>query len=44
MTGRGLVGGDPPGPAALDGAEPDIVLGDEGDEILMQVRETEISG
>ena len=26
MTGRRLVGGDPPGPAALDGAEPDIVF------------------
>jgi hypothetical protein len=44
MAGLRLVGGDPPGPAAGDWPEPDVILGYEGDELVVKMREAEVSG
>jgi hypothetical protein len=41
---RRVVGRDPPGPAAAGRGEPDVVLGDEGDDVAVDVREAEVSG
>ncbi len=44
MADLGPVRGNPPGPAAGDGCEPDVILRDEGEEALMDVRETKVPG
>jgi hypothetical protein len=44
MAGLCLVGGDPPGAAAGHRPEPDVILGYEGDELVVKVREAEVSG
>src|SRR6202044_2293771 len=41
---RYVVGGQPPGATARDGTEPDIVSGDEGDQVAVNVREAQVSG
>jgi hypothetical protein len=44
MAGLRLVGGDSPCPAAGDRPEPDVILGYEGDELVVKMREAEVSG
>ena len=44
VAGRRLVGRDPPGTAAVGWPEPDVILGNEGDEIVVKMREAEVSG
>ncbi|GAA3108084.1 hypothetical protein GCM10017687_20300 [Streptomyces echinatus] len=41
---RHVVGADPPGPAAVERREPDVVLGDEGHQVAVQMGVTEIGG
>ena len=38
------VGGQPPGAAAVGGGEPDVVFGDKGQQVTVNVREAKITG
>jgi hypothetical protein len=44
MARRCVIGGDPPGPAARGRGQPHVIVGDEGDEVTVDVRESEIAG
>ena len=43
VAGRQLQGGYAPGAAPAHGCNPDVVLGHEGDQIAVQMRETEVT-
>ena len=42
MAHRDVVGADPPGAAAVERRDPDVVLGGEGDQLAVQMRVPEI--
>jgi hypothetical protein len=44
MTDRSPVGRDPPGPAAGGGGEPDVILGHEGEQIIVDMRKSKVPG
>src|SRR6185437_731404 len=44
VAGLAAVGGQPPGAAAAGGSEPDVVFGDEGEQVIANVRKAEITG
>ncbi len=43
VAGGQLKGGNTPGAASVQGCNPDVVLGHEGDQIAVQMRETEVT-
>jgi hypothetical protein len=44
MAGSGVVGGDPPGPAARGRGQPHVVIGDERHVVAMDMGETQVTG
>jgi len=44
MTRPRVVCGDPPGPAARGRGQPHVIVGDEGDEVVMKVRKAKVPG
>jgi hypothetical protein len=39
-----MIGGDPPRPTARDGGQPDIAVGDERDEVAVNMGEAKVPG
>src|SRR6185437_814157 len=44
VAGLAAVGGQPPGTATAGGSQPDVVFGDEGEQVIVNVRKAEITG